>query len=380
MKGMIALTEKYIKHFSSLFGIDFNIYDLTRKDFLDFKNTFCSLCPNKCDYKTTHLYGTYESIRWDNKYIYYCPMEFLFIATPLFGEFDIPTGSVIAGPLLIGNIDDFEETHGLPHMETHKVNDLAEIISKVFSENVTNEYKESTTDFLNTVYKELDTIPNNDLYPIELESALRRAITSGDSKTSKELLNRILGEIFFHSNADFDIIKARAFELMVLLSSSAIEGGADSKEILNLNNSFIKEIDSIESLEKLSFSLSNVINRFVSYVFEFGDIKHSDTMLKIASYVKNNYMNRITLEDISEHVYMSKSYVSKIFKEEMKISLSSYINKVRIDKASQLLLNQSLSIADVANLTGFDDQSYFTKQFKLVLGLSPKKYREKHGL
>jgi len=374
------LKEKFMKHFSSLFGIDFNIYDLTKKDFNDFKNTFCSQCPNRCDYKTTHLYGTYESVRWDNKYIYYCPMEFLFIASPIFGEFNMPLESVIAGPVLIGDIDDFDETYGLPHMETHKVNDLTEIISKVFSENISGEPTDSTTDFLNTVYKELDVIPNNDLYPIELESELRRAITSGDSKRAKDLLNRLLGEIFFHSNADFDIIKARAFELLVLLSRSAIEGGADSKEIFNLNNSFIKEIDSIESLEMLSFVLTNVINRFVSYVFEFGDIKHSDTMQKIASYVKNNYMNRITLEDISDHVYMSKSYISKIFKEEMNISLTSYINKVRIEKATHLLLNQSLSIADVANLTGFDDQSYFTKQFKIVTGLSPKKYREKHGL
>ncbi len=380
MKGMIVLTEKYIKHFSSLFGIDFNIYDLTDKDFSNFKNTFCSRCPNKCDYKTTHLYGTYESVRWDNKYIYYCPMEYIFIATPIFGEFDMPTGSVIAGPVLIGDIDDFDETYGLPHMETHKVNDLSEIISKVFSENKSVEPQESTTDFLNTIYKELDVIPGNDLYPIELESELRRSITSGDSKSAKELLNRLLGEIFFHSNADFDVIKARAFELLVLLSRSAIEGGADSKEIFNLNNSFIKEIDSIESLERLSFSLTNVINRFVSYVFEFGDIKHSDTMLKITNYVKSNYMNRITLEDISEHVYMSKSYISKIFKEEMNISLTSFINKVRIEKATHLLLNQSLSIAEIANLTGFDDQSYFTKQFKLVTGFSPKKYREKHGL
>ncbi len=374
------MTQKYIKHFSSLFNIDLNVFDLNLKEFSNFSKTFCSRCPNKCDYKNTHLYGVYESIRWDNKYIYYCPGDFIFIATPLLDEYDIHSSGVIAGPILMGDISDYNQTYGLPNIETAKINDLTEILSAVFSTKPVLDANTSTADFLNTIYKELEVLPKNQNYPIELEKQLQLAIKNADREKARELLNRLLGEIFFRSNAEFAVIKARVLELLVLLSRSVIESGADISEIFSLNNTYISELERFDSLEKLSVWLSNVINRFVSYVFDFSDIKHSNTVHKIIEYINNNYMHKIALDDIAEHVYMSKSYVSKIFNEEMNISLSAFINKVRIDKSKHLLLDPSISIADVAHLIGFDDQSYFTKQFKAVTSISPKKYREKNGM
>ena len=373
------MTQKYIKHFSALFDIDVNVFDLNLKEFADYSKTFCSRCPDKCNYKNTHLYGVYESIRWDNKYIYYCPKDFIFIAVPLLDELGIHSSGVIAGPILMGDISDYPHTYNLPNFSTSKINDLTEILSAVFSSDISGK-NDSTADFLNTIYKELELLPKQKHYPIELEKELQIAIKNADKEKARELLNRLLGEIFFHSNADFSVIKARVLELLVLLSRSVIESGADISEIFSLNNGYISEIEKFDSLEGLSVWLTNVINRFVSYVFDFSDIKHSNTVHKIIEYIKTNYMHKITLDNLAEHVYMSKSYISKIFNEEMKISLSAFINKVRIDKSKHLLLDPSVSIADIANLVGFDDQSYFTKQFKLVTGLSPKKYREKHGL
>ncbi len=370
------MLEKYIKHCSELFGIDYNIFDVGLKSFSAFEKTFCSRCPKQCDYNNTHLYGCYESVRWDDKYIYYCPMEFIFIAVPIVDEFRILCNGVIAGPILMGDPSDFKETYSLPYMQTSKVNDLAEITSAVFS-SVAPEPQKSTTDFLNTIYQELEILPTHSDYPIELEKQLQVAIVNGDGKSAREYLNRLLGDIYFRSNGDFSTIKARALELLVLLSRSAIEGGATVEQIFALNNASIQEIDRFDSLENLSIWLTSIINRFVSYVFEFGDIKHADLMHKIIGYIKANYMNKITLDEIAEHVYMSKSYVSKIFNEEMNTSLSAYINKIRIDKSKYLLADTSISIADIAHLTGFEDQSYFSKQFKVSTGFSPKKFRER---
>jgi len=71
--------EKYISHFSKLFEVDCNIFDIRLKSFSDSEKLFCVSCPNKCDFINTHLYGCYESVRWDNKYIYYCPMGFILL-------------------------------------------------------------------------------------------------------------------------------------------------------------------------------------------------------------------------------------------------------------------------------------------------------------
>lgn len=282
------------------------------------------------------------------------------------------------GPIIMGESADYEQTYGLPQMETSKVNDLMEIASALFCE---KEKKASveTTDFLNTVYKELELMPKDGSYPIELENNLCSAISEGNEQKAREYLNRLLGEIFFRSGGDFNTIKTRALELVVLLSRSAIEGGADSTQIFNLSNKYAKEADGFSALEELSMWLSELINRLIGYAFDLKDVRHSVTIRRIAGFIRNNYMRKITLDDIASEVYMSKSHVSKIFNEEMGTSITAFINGVRVDKAKILLCDASLSVADVASLTGFEDQSYFAKQFKLITGVSPKKFREKQS-
>ncbi len=377
---MEDIIKKYQKHITSLLGIGCNYFDIRLRQFSEPENIFCGRCPNKCDYKNTHLYGCYEAVRWDNKYIYYCPSGFIFIAVPIYEEDNVLGAGIVSGPILMGAIEDFQETYGLPFFETGKVNDLAEIISAIFVPKIKAVVREEyNSEFLNSIYKELEVVQSNKNYPIELEKELQTSISEHDGSKSKELLNKLLGQIFFHSDGDLKIIKARVLELIVMLSRAAIDGGASIEQIFALNNNYIEEVERFETLEKLSIWLTGIINRFVSYVFEFGDIKHTDMIYKITAYIKDNYMKKITLREISDYVYLSKSYVSKIFKEEMGISLSEYINKIRIDKSKALLLDRSLSIADVANLVGFEDQSYYTKIFRQVVGLSPGKYKEKHG-
>ncbi len=371
------MLKKRIEHFSSLVGVEVNIFDARLKSFDQYSRAFCHNCPKPCDYVKTHLYGCYEAVRWDNKYIYYCPLDLIFIAVPIVDEYSVLTGGVIVGPLVMGEPSDYELDYPLPQMETTKVNNLAEIAAVVFFEMSAIQKGPNTGDFLNIIYRELELLPKFEGYPMQLEKELQSATVSGNEERARECLNRLLGEIFFRSGGDFKVIKARALELIVLLSRSAIDGGADANEIFALNDDYIKSIDRFESIEELSRWLLGIINRFIGYVFEFKDVKHSVTIRKIIAYINGNYMKKITLDDISEHVCMSKSHVSKIFNEETGVSLSAYVNGVRVEKSKILLADASLSIADVAALIGFEDQSYFAKQFKASTGISPKKFREK---
>lgn len=373
--------EKYRKHIGSAFGVGCNVYDTILKEFENDADLFCTSCERQCDYRNTHLYGCYESVRWDDKYIYYCPCGFIYIAIPVYDENGMLGKGVITGPILMGNPEDFDVKYDLPNRSPSVVNDMTEVIAAIFERDKPKEQgKFSTTDFLNSIYKELDGATDGSCYPIELEKDLQKAIEECDSRYAREILNKLLGRIFFHSDGDFKKIKARALELIVILSRAAIEGGANIQQIFNLNNNYIEEVESFTNLEKLSMWLAGVINRYVSYVFEFSDVKHADIIYKITAYIKSNYMSKILLDDIAEHVYLSKTYVSKIFKEEMNITLSGYINKIRIEKSKALLLDSSLTIADVANLVGYEDQSYYTKKFKAITGISPGKYKEKHGM
>lgn len=122
--------------------------------------------------------------------------------------------------------------------------------------------------------------------------------------------------------------------------------------------------------------ISGALHRFLGYSFDFSSVKHSDTVYKVVEYIRRNYFRKISLDDIAQHVHFSKTYLSRIFKEDTGENISSYINKVRVDRARLLLADPDLSLVDVAAITGFEDQSYFTKVFKAVTGQTPKKYKE----
>ena len=89
-------------------------------------------------------------------------------------------------------------------------------------------------------------------------------------------------------------------------------------------------------------------------------------------------MNKISLNDISINTNVSVSYLSKIFKDETNYNISAFINKIRIENAKLFLLDRSIPLTEVAYLSGFEEQSYFSKVFKKVTGATPGKYREKN--
>ena len=143
---------KYQNHIKSAFGVECNVFNVAAKEFYEPCSLFCTSCLNKCDFKKTHLYGCYESVRWDNKYIYYCPCGYIFVAVPVYDEYSVLTEGIITGPVVMGNPEDFENEHNLPNYSTRQVNDISELVSAVFAPIIkarTNEY--STDEFLNTI-------------------------------------------------------------------------------------------------------------------------------------------------------------------------------------------------------------------------------------
>ena len=85
---------------------------------------------------------------------------------------------------------------------------------------------------------------------------------------------------------------------------------------------------------------------------------------------------KVSLEEISKAVGLSAPYFSTVFKEEMGENFSSYINRLRIEKAAALLIETGHPIKTVAKFCGFEDQSWFSKIFKHFTGITPGKYRE----
>ena len=101
---------------------------------------------------------------------------------------------------------------------------------------------------------------------------------------------------------------------------------------------------------------------------------------EILTYIMLNYTNKISVKKISEYCHCSESHINHIFKRNNGLSISQYVNLLRIKKAKRLLINTNLSISEIAYMTGFSEANYFTNIFKKFFeGMSPKEYRKING-
>jgi AraC-like DNA-binding protein len=94
--------------------------------------------------------------------------------------------------------------------------------------------------------------------------------------------------------------------------------------------------------------------------------------------IQDHIDTNITLKEISKNLEISSSYLSREFSKYFDdLSFGDYIRKQRIDKAKELMSNSSYSLTDIAYLTGFSDQSHFTRIFKKNTGQNPSQFRKK---
>lgn len=94
----------------------------------------------------------------------------------------------------------------------------------------------------------------------------------------------------------------------------------------------------------------------------------------IKHYLETHHSEDISLESLSSSMYISPTYMSKLFKQETGESPINYLIKVRMEKAKELLKQNQYSIKEIANLVGYQDAYHFSKLFKKSTGISPSEY------
>lgn len=375
----------------------------------------CSFCRilthfsgNEINCRQTHLYGSENALRFGGKYTYFCPLSLTHFTAPiLIGG--VVRGALVGGPVLLIDREEFltdeiirntsldddqivkirHTTSKIPCISPKRVTALSEQLlatATMLSDINVHQFAEeqmfnSQQSHISEYIHHLKSMGGDEetFYPIEKEKELLRLISKGDKKGAQKLLNEILGELFFSSGQNFEIIKSRVLELVVLLSRAAMDGGANMEQIFGLNFNYLKEINQFRTIEPLCLWLTKIMVRFIDFVFDLEKVKHADAIYKSIQYIQEHYMEKVSLDEVAREVYLSSAYFSKIFKEEMKISFKNYLNTLRIDKSKQLLGNSDIQLIDIAGMVGYEDQSYFSKVFKKLSGISPGKYRESRG-
>lgn len=98
----------------------------------------------------------------------------------------------------------------------------------------------------------------------------------------------------------------------------------------------------------------------------------------VLQYIHAHYTERITLEQLAELEHISKSYLSRQFKQQTGVTVIAYINRLRTETAKRLLTTTSYSVSEIAYQVGFESPKYFCRAFRNQTGESPAVFRKKY--
>lgn len=104
---------------------------------------------------------------------------------------------------------------------------------------------------------------------------------------------------------------------------------------------------------------------------------HARIVRQAIQYINARYTEMITLQEVANHVSISKNYFSELFKKVTGLNFIEYLIHLRMQRAKELLATTTLKIYEIAEQCGFNDVKHFSKLFKKLVRLSPAEYRER---
>ena len=159
------------------------------------------------------------------------------------------------------------------------------------------------------------------------------------------------------------------FELASSTYYSYLENSGDG-EILKLD-SLLKSLTTSSKEDA-----SEITRQYISQLLIKGEENGHELITSAKHYISEHLTEDLSVSNIAEYLYVSPSYLSRIFKRVTKEGCNEYITRKRIEKAKYLLENTNLKTGKIAMMVGYHDINYFSLAFKKQTGKSPTKYRE----
>lgn len=128
----------------------------------------------------------------------------------------------------------------------------------------------------------------------------------------------------------------------------------------------------------LVFALRNSLKENTGLASDLAMTAKHKKVSEVASYIMSHSTEARSLEALAKHFFISKCYLSRIFKEVTSFTVSEYININCIQKARKLLIDTDLSITDITAALGYESITYFEKVFSKFEETSPLKYRKQY--
>ena len=206
------------------------------------------------------------------------------------------------------------------------------------------------------------------LLNIEKESLSLKHINADDFRGYME---RIFLEIQSYKYYDQDYVKQLLYNIIKNIIGQALSDTSISSSDIDSDNILYLNISRTKSIKELMEFCYNFAEEYFVLGTAYSSKKGKMLSDKVKQYVAARYAQQITMEEISRNLYLSASYLNRLFLKENGISFKNYLKSFRMKTAKNLLETGNYKIYEVALMVGYKDVKSFRKNFIDVFGYSP---------
>lgn len=211
--------------------------------------------------------------------------------------------------------------------------------------------------------------------PIESYQAIIDAVILGQEDLVEERIGTLIGKLRRESIPSISVLREFSIDIVGILALALHDHGLQIEHIHSDFN-MCKELELLHSLKDFGDWLRDLFLPICEVMSRRSSQKHRKTIDFIMRYVQEHYAEDITLDVLAEKVYLTRNYLSQIFKQETGENYNNYLTRIRMEKAKELMLSGNYKIFEISQKVGYKNNTYFSQLFKKHTGVNPSEFNQ----
>lgn len=216
--------------------------------------------------------------------------------------------------------------------------------------------------------------------PFEKEFEFYDCVKSGDTDSVERLMTP-LGSSGAGVLSDDPLrnLKYHFIVTIALITRFCVEGGMEMETAYTLSDLYILKADKCASEKEVHALHREAVLEFTRQMNKLahGNV-YSKPVIMTMDYIYDNLHSKISETDIAEYVSLSPSYISRLFRKEVGVTICTYIAVKRVETAQNMLKYSDYSPVDIGNYLAFTSHSHFISVFRKYTGMTPNEFRKKY--
>ena len=212
-------------------------------------------------------------------------------------------------------------------------------------------------------------------YPAIIEESIYNFMLAGNYEKALEQLYNII-DTNIENNLPHEFMKEVLVAILNTLIKALNGKNISLKDVYGTRTDFYDELRSFTCVDEIKEFFRFIYKRAGEYILDTKRSSNEKLLNDIVDYLNKNYDKDIYLELISKKVGASPKYISRFFKEQTGLNLIDYINKLRVQKAKEMLREVDSKVQEIFCKVGFGNVNSFIRTFKRYEGISPGQYKE----